>query len=254
MELVSPILSPTPAEQWAGSLETIFAVLRRHFVVAPSAHAGTHVHVSTEPAALGSASGVPLAAVAKAALYFEPALDALLPSSRSSSGGGSGSGSGSGSNGSSGSSGSGGNGTGRGGGGGGGPYWCQSNRASVAMRGLSGLGECFALLDSCCYGGDGGGGDAGDGNYYYCYNGDGGVATTATGNNNNNNNYYYNNDSGAEQVVRAMCLFPASSAYGRAHGYTSDFVHGVYKWNFSGLIPATGSGTLEYRQVGENFC
>jgi hypothetical protein len=42
----------------------------------------------------------------------------------------------------------------------------------------------------------------------------------------------------AQDIVRAMCLYPASSAYGRSHGYTEDFVHGVYKWDFSGLIPS----------------
>ncbi|KAI0594874.1 putative amidoligase [Biscogniauxia sp. FL1348] len=59
-----------------------------------------------------------------------------------------------------------------------------------------------------------------------------------------------------DDLVRAMCLFPARSAYGRANGYAEDFVHGgVYKWNFSGLsIPeggratGTGTGTLEFRQ------
>ena len=57
---------------------------------------------------------------------------------------------------------------------------------------------------------------------------------------------------GAEPVVHAMCLFPALSPYGRSHGYKTDFVHGVYKWDFSGLLPDTGSGTLEYRQVSRD--
>lgn len=191
-------------------------MLDRHFIVAPSAHAGTHVHVSTTPASLGLSQqpGLVLAAVAKAALYFEPALDALLPASRSG-----------GRNGASSSSSSSG-GTDRGGNG---PYWCQSNRASVAMKDLPGLAECFALLDRCCAVGGGGGG----GNEYY-------------------HQYDYGDGSrGVEQVVRAMCLFPASSAYGRVHGYKADFIHGVYKWDFSGLLPDTGSGTLEYRQVSE---
>jgi hypothetical protein len=57
-------------------------------------------------------------------------------------------------------------------------------------------------------------------------------------------------------VAAALCSFPAKSAYGIANGFTSDFVHGVYKWDFSGLIdPALyltsnpyPSGTIEYRQ------
>ena len=186
---MSPILSPSPPggnpdQHWTVALQAIFAVLARHFVLAPTAHAGTHVHVSCEPAGAGlGGSATALAAVAKAALYFEPALDALMPASRSRDA----------------------------------PYWCQSNRASVALRGAAAatetaddLSACFALLDECCVGGGGG---------------------------------------GVESVVRAMCLFPASSAYGRAHGYKADFVHGVYKWDFSGLLPDTGQGTLEYRQV-----
>ena len=173
-------------QHWVATLQTIFAVLTGHFVLAPTTQAGTHVHVSCEPAVLATNGAGALAAVAKAALYFEPALDALMPASRSSGGKD----------------------------GGGSPYWCQSNRASVALKGLSGgLESCFALLDECYAAGAG----------------------------------------GAEPIVRAMCLFPASSAYGRAHGYKADFVHGVYKWDFSGLLPDTGSGTLEYRQVSENI-
>ncbi|RYP52545.1 hypothetical protein DL769_010657 [Monosporascus sp. CRB-8-3] len=192
MELVSPILSPSPAEHWVGQLRAIFAVLKKHFVLTASPHTSTHVHVSTDPTLPPAA----LAAVAKAALYFEPALDALLPASRSSSNSGT--------------------------------YWCQSNRASVAMRGVGGgLMECFALLDRCAGvgGGVAGGVGYGAGDAYA----EGGMG-------------------GVEPLIRAMCLFPASSAYGRAHGYASDFVHGVYKWDFSGLLPDTGSGTLEYRQ------
>jgi hypothetical protein len=52
----------------------------------------------------------------------------------------------------------------------------------------------------------------------------------------------------ADEVVRTMCLYPAKSAYGRAHGYNADFVHGVYKWDFSGLLDAGSTGTIEFRQ------
>ena len=132
---MSPILSPSPPggdpdQHWTVALQAIFAVLAQHFVLAPTAHAGTHVHVSCEPAGAGlGGSATALAAVAKAALYFEPALDALMPASRSRDA----------------------------------PYWCQSNRASVALRGAAAAAEtaddlsaCFALLDECCVGGGGG--------------------------------------------------------------------------------------------------
>lgn len=173
-----------------------------------------------------------LAAVAKAVLYFEPALDALLPASRSSNGNGISSSSSS----SSGSSGrkNGSSTTGD-------PYWCQSNRASVAMRTLPGLADCFALLDRCCYTNQ----QHHDNNSYYGhYYGDESNNGTAIGG---------GGRGGVEQVVRAMCLFPATSAYGRSHGFKSDFVHGVYKWDFSGLLPDTGAGTLEFRQVCSRY-
>lgn len=61
--------------------------------------------------------------------------------------------------------------------------------------------------------------------------------------------------------MEAMNLFPASSAYGRAHGKHKDFVRGkVYKWDFSGMLlsPSSSSssssgsgsvrGTVEFRQ------
>jgi hypothetical protein len=51
-------------------------------------------------------------------------------------------------------------------------------------------------------------------------------------------------------IVKCMCLFPAASAYGRAHGFREDFIHGkVYKWNFARLIdPEAQSKTIEFRQ------
>jgi hypothetical protein len=109
-----------------------------------------------------------LAGLAKAILYFEPAIDSLLPSSRSSA------------------------------------YWCQRNRVNPTLKALT-LPQCFEHLDYC---------------------------------------------GSTDDVIRAMCLYPARSAYGRANGYTEDFVHGVYKWDFSGLdhTDPSATGTLEFRQ------
>lgn len=46
-----------------------------------------------------------------------------------------------------------------------------------------------------------------------------------------------------------MNLFPAASAYGRAHGRTKDFVRGkVYKWDFSRMITTPAAATVEFRQ------
>ncbi|KAI0020900.1 putative amidoligase enzyme-domain-containing protein [Xylariomycetidae sp. FL0641] len=64
-------------------------------------------------------------------------------------------------------------------------------------------------------------------------------------------------------VVRTMCLFPRTSAYGRAHGATANFVHGgVWKWDFSRLggwdegveRNRNASATLEFRQPGQSLC
>ncbi|KXH44646.1 hypothetical protein CNYM01_07488 [Colletotrichum nymphaeae SA-01] len=60
---------------------------------------------------------------------------------------------------------------------------------------------------------------------------------------------------GTTAVVEAMCLFPASSAYGRAHGRKRDFVHGkVYKWNFARLLGHDNSRTIEFRQPSGSTC
>ncbi|KAI8248214.1 hypothetical protein K4K53_001066 [Colletotrichum sp. SAR 10_77] len=61
--------------------------------------------------------------------------------------------------------------------------------------------------------------------------------------------------SGTSAVVEAMCIFPASSAYGRAHGRKKDFVHGkVYKWNFARLLGNENGRTIEFRQPSGSTC
>ncbi|KAH6660836.1 putative amidoligase enzyme-domain-containing protein [Truncatella angustata] len=168
IELVSPILDlSTP---WEAHLSLIFKTLKSSFTISSSPNTSTHVHLSTSPALPPGY----LNAIAKSILYFEPAMDLLLPSTRASS------------------------------------YWCQSNRINPVMKSLS-LPQCFEHLDYC---------------------------------------------SDVHDVARAMCSFSAQSAYGRANGYTEDFVHGVYKWDFSGMVDPSSclstnlapNGTLEYRQ------
>ncbi|KAK3339935.1 putative amidoligase enzyme-domain-containing protein [Lasiosphaeria hispida] len=176
LELVSPVY---PIHTyWASDLSTIFTTLHAAFILVPSAHCSTHIHISGTPHPL-SASG--LAALGKAALYYEPALDRLVPPARRGSS----------------------------------AYWCQSNRASPGLRGLASLGDCLAVLD----------------------------AAEAAGT--------------ARAVVEAVNLFPAASAYGRAHAKVRDFVRGkVYKWDFTGMLAPPGGagggqtvrGTVEFRQ------
>ncbi|KAG6353316.1 hypothetical protein INS49_007488 [Diaporthe citri] len=77
IELVSPVY---PASwHWAADMELIFSTIRHYFVMAPSPHCSTHIHVSATPVSLSPAE---LSALAKAALYFEPALDQLVPADR----------------------------------------------------------------------------------------------------------------------------------------------------------------------------
>ncbi|KAK7697093.1 hypothetical protein SLS64_013886 [Diaporthe eres] len=108
IELVSPVYPAT--WHWAADMELIFSTIRHYFVMAPSPHCSTHVHISATPVSLSPAE---LAALAKAALYFEPALDQLVPADRRAST----------------------------------AYWCQSNRASVALRSLS-LPDCLLMVDA----------------------------------------------------------------------------------------------------------
>ncbi|KAM0281808.1 hypothetical protein ACHAQH_003297 [Verticillium albo-atrum] len=63
-------------------------------------------------------------------------------------------------------------------------------------------------------------------------------------------------EDGIGAIVETMCLFPASSPYGRAHGRKKDFIHGkVYKWNLSRLLsPSAEARTIEYRQPAGSTC
>lgn len=171
IELVSPVYHINTF--WTTDLATIFSTLHSSFTIVPSLHCSTHVHLSGHPQPLSAAG---LAALAKSALYYEPALDLLVPPARRDSS----------------------------------AYWCQSNRASPALRNYS-LNDCLALLD---------------------------------------------NTTSSRAVIEAVNLFPAASAYGRAHGKHKDFVRGkVYKWDFTGMLSSSSStsdktvkGTVEFRQ------
>ncbi|EFX05225.1 hypothetical protein CMQ_3294 [Grosmannia clavigera kw1407] len=180
IELVSPVYPA--AWYWAGDIDAVFAAVHGAFMVVASPHCSTHVHVSATPAPL---STVELGLLAKAVLYFEPALDGLAPTVRRSSS----------------------------------TYWCQSNRVSQAFRDQQGLDSCFSIIDAA-------------------------VDSAAVA----------GEVSATRAVVEAINLFPAGSAYGRAHGKKHDFVRGkAFKWDFSGMLPksagcGTGLGTVEFRQ------
>ena len=186
---MSPVYPAT--WDWAADMELIFSTIRHYFIMAPSSHCSTHIHVSATPMPM---SPTEISALAKAALYFEPALDQLVPADRRASN----------------------------------AYWCQSNRASVALRSL-GLQESLVMVDA-----------AWDLPATYSGSEPADHGTTRA-------------------VVGSMNLFPASSTYGRAHGKKHDFVRGkVYKWDFSRMLPRPSSSkgnatsptpsTVEFRQ------
>ncbi|KAK1832264.1 putative amidoligase enzyme-domain-containing protein [Podospora conica] len=113
IELVSP---PYPIHTpWPPTLHTLFTTLHTHYTLHPSPHTSTHIHISSLPSPMSSQA---LAALAKTALYYEPALDTLVPPSRRGAGGST--------------------------------YWCQSPRSNPALHHLP-LASCLALLDAASH-------------------------------------------------------------------------------------------------------
>ncbi|CAK7225663.1 hypothetical protein SCUCBS95973_005938 [Sporothrix curviconia] len=79
VELVSPVFD-AGGSQWVADVEAIFAVLdAARMQIHASDRCSTHVHVSTHPHALGETAAMHLA---EAVLYYEAALDALVPAHR----------------------------------------------------------------------------------------------------------------------------------------------------------------------------
>ncbi|KAL1867834.1 hypothetical protein VTK73DRAFT_3976 [Phialemonium thermophilum] len=111
IELVSPIYPVY--SYWAGDLNILFSTLQSSYTLVPSPHCSTHIHLSGVPEAL---TAIELAGLAKAALYFESALDCLVPPARRGSR----------------------------------AYWCQTLRASSALleEGVPrSLRDCLAIVD-----------------------------------------------------------------------------------------------------------
>lgn len=115
-------------------------------------------------------------------------------------------------------------------------YWCQSLRAGPGLRGLS-LGTCLGLLKGALHqvGAHQQGDKSQDGTCIELLDAEGTAAVRA--------------------LVQTVNLFPAASAYGKAHRKKKDFIRGkVYKWDFSGMLPLSGGGggprgTVEFRQA-----
>lgn len=98
IELVSPVFK-AEEQTWGRDLQTIFTMLHTNYAVHSSETCSTHVHLSTAGTTLSAADAVCLA---EAVLYYEHAIDALMPASRVGSSG---------------------------------SYWCSSNRASHMFSG-----------------------------------------------------------------------------------------------------------------------
>lgn len=217
MELVSPVY-PAEGGLWAADLGVIFATLHANYTVATSDKCSTHVHLSTSEPTLDADNATKLA---EAILFYEEAIDALMPGSRTAD-----------SN-----------------------YWGTSNREShmFSCGGLAGeewdtdeaiqgyvkamakakaadksvkpvgvnefwpstsLDTCLSIVRAC-------------------------------------------HDSSKFDMDEAMNLHWAGTRYGRVHGMKADFVHGkTFKWNFgklyrvssAGIKKISGRGTVEFRQ------
>lgn len=106
----------TPTSFWAADLSTIFSVLHASYLVIPSPHCSTHIHVSSSH---GGTTGIfspdQILSLAKSALFFESALDHLVPPERRSTGNNS-------------------------------SYWCQSNRSNPFLAGRP-LAQCLGLIE-----------------------------------------------------------------------------------------------------------
>lgn len=146
VELVSRTYSARDA-RWPAELATVFKALQHGSLAlaaaasaAAAACCSTHVHVSRAP----PLAPAELAALAKAALLYEPALDRLVPPHRRG-----------------GRAGRDGNDDGDGDGG---CYWIRSNRASTALRRLR-LGECLGRIDAAAAAAAGGEGGQGTGTH-----------------------------------------------------------------------------------------
>ncbi|KAK3986978.1 hypothetical protein QBC44DRAFT_383601 [Cladorrhinum sp. PSN332] len=180
IELVSPVFSSSHSQTFTSQFSTIFSTIHSSYSIHPSPNCSTHIHISS-----ASPLDLSLSSLAKTSLYFEPALDTLVPPSRGRESG---------------------------------TYWCQSNRSNPSLSGLA-LSQCLAVIG-------------------YAATSASASASTST-----------NNSPEAGGVIQAMNLFPCNSAYGKAHGYSQDFIRGkVYKWDLTGMIPGQGNGAIEFRQ------
>ena len=112
VELVSPITAHTTSPRlWGSGFQTVWQGIRNSFEILQSRSCGTHLHVSVP---MGWSQGMmALKPVAKAAIYFEQCVDALMPSDRVINN-----------------------------------DWCQSNRYNPVLRNQEEVGVIFIMIDN----------------------------------------------------------------------------------------------------------
>ncbi|CAK7243356.1 MAG: hypothetical protein STHCBS139747_004874 [Sporothrix thermara] len=229
IELVSPVYDAS-AGQWVADVETIFAVLDAHLQVYESDKCSTHVHLSTQPYALSETAAMHLA---EAVLYYEGALDALMPAHRQTATAA---------------------GTAR--------YWCQSNRASHMFAGIAAVPPPYTptTIDDYvqyCHA------EHKAGRAVPLDSGSSRGITSSSSNSSSSSSNSNSNDTSHDDVSLDTCLdivrachdscafsmdqamnwMTAGSVYGRTRRMATDFVRGkVYKWNFGSLYHRHSGG------------
>ncbi|KAK3296378.1 uncharacterized protein B0H64DRAFT_461449 [Chaetomium fimeti] len=81
VELVSPVHTPASLPTLTTTLSTIFTTIHTTTTLIPTPRSSSHIHISRSPSN-NPLTPLDLAALSKAALYFERALDALMPPER----------------------------------------------------------------------------------------------------------------------------------------------------------------------------
>ncbi|KAF8870757.1 putative amidoligase, partial [Gymnopilus junonius] len=78
VELVSPIFSSTNPQEWKESVNAIWMALNANFEVSMDSSCGTHIHVGTPE----KFSFEDLKKIAKGTVYYQPALETIMPQGR----------------------------------------------------------------------------------------------------------------------------------------------------------------------------
>ncbi|KAK3377558.1 hypothetical protein B0H63DRAFT_220622 [Podospora didyma] len=78
LEIVSPKLPVSPSSHWREHVNALWAFLDQNYSITGDDTCGTHIHISVD----GDYDLSMMKAIASAVIYFEPAIEALLPETR----------------------------------------------------------------------------------------------------------------------------------------------------------------------------